>query len=106
MNKDTGKFASKLQIVDRLGEIEKKGAYILFKDNKQNFQDKKQTRQINPTKTELGLVSKDLIQRFTSRLLRSPKYNLWKNSMDTIDWFKNIKNEKRFIFIQFDIIEF
>ena len=56
--------------------------------------------------TELGLASKDLMQRITSRLLSSPKYNLWKNSLDTIDWFKNIKNKKRSTFIQFDIIEF
>ena len=33
------KFASKLQIVDRLGKIEEKCAYILFKDHEQNFQD-------------------------------------------------------------------
>ena len=75
----------------------------LFKDHKQNFQDKKQARLINPTKTELGSVSKDLIQRITSRLLSSPKNNPWKNSLDTIDWFKNIKNKRRSIYIQFDI---
>ena len=43
------------------------------------------------------------MQRITSRLLSSPKYNLWKNSLDTIDWFKNIKNKKRSTFTQFDI---
>ena len=100
------KFASKLQIVDKLGKIEEKCTYILFKDHKQNFQVKKQARLINTTKTELGLVSKDLIQIITSRLLSGPKYNLWKNSMDIIDCFKNIKNKKRSTFIQFDIIEF
>ena len=46
------------------------------------------------------------MQRMTSRILSSSKYNLWKNSLDTIDWFINIKNKKRFTFIQFDIIEF
>ena len=106
INRDTAKFVTKLQIVDRLGKIEEKCAYILFIDHKQNFQYKKQARLINPTKTELGLVSKDLIQRITSRLLSGPKYNLWKNSMDIIDWFKNIRNKKRSTFIQFDIIEF
>ena len=106
INKNTAKFARKLQIVNRLGIIEEKCAYILFKDHKQNFQDEKQAWLINPTKTELGLISKYLIQRITPRLLSSPKYNLWKNSQDTIDWFKNIKNKKMSSFIQFDIIEF
>ena len=58
-NKDMSKFMSKLQIVDRLGKIEGKCAYILFKDHKQNFRDSKQARLIISTKTELGLVSKD-----------------------------------------------
>ena len=73
---------------------------------KKNFLDRKQTRLINPTKNELGFVSKELIQRITSRLLSSHKYNLWKNSMDTIDWFRKIRDKKRSTFVQFDIIEF
>ena len=93
-------------MIDRLGKLEEKSAYILFKYHKKNFPDKKQTRLINPTKTELGFVSKDVIQRITSRMLSSHKYNLWKNSMDTIDWFRKIKNKKRSTFVQFDIIEF
>ena len=72
---------------------------MCFKDHKQNFQDKKLARLFNPTKTKLGLVSKDLIHRITSRLLSSPKYNMWKNPMDIIDWFKDIKDKKRSIFI-------
>ena len=98
INKDTAKFASKLQIVDRLGKIDEKCPYILFIDNKNNFQDRKQARLINPTKTELDSVYKDLMQKTTSSLLSSPKYNLWNNSLDTIDWFKNI-NKKKSIFI-------
>ena len=55
-----------MNMIDRLGKMEEKSAYILFKDHKKNFLDKKQARLINPTKTELGFVSKDLIQRITS----------------------------------------
>ena len=68
---------SKQQIVDRLGKIKEKCAHILFKDHEQNFQDRKQARLINSTRTKLGLVSKDLIM---SSLLSSPKYNQWKKS--------------------------
>ena len=93
-------------MTDRVGKLEEKSAYILFKDHKKNFPDKKQTRLINPTKTELGFLSKDIIQKITSRLMSSHKYNLWKNSMDTIDWFRKIKDKKRSTFVQFDIMEF
>ena len=32
--------------------------------------------------------------------------NLWKNSTDSIEWFRNLKNKSKAIFIQFDIIDF
>ena len=57
-----------MDMIDRLGKIEEKSAYILFKDHKRNFLDKNQARLFNPTKTELGFLSKDLIQRITPRL--------------------------------------
>ena len=106
INRDTTKFAQKVNMIDRVGKLEEKSAYILFKDHKKNFPDKKQTRLINPTKPELGFVSKNVIQKITSRLVSSHKYILWKNSMDTIDWFRKIKDKKRSTFVQFDIIEF
>ena len=71
INRDTAKFAQKVNMIDRLGKLDEKSAYILFKDHKKNFLDKKQTRLINPTKTELGFASKDVIQRITSRMLNT-----------------------------------
>ena len=62
INKDPCSFASKLHINDRLGKFKRKEAYILFKDHKPNFINKLQTRLINPSKTELGKISKDIIQ--------------------------------------------
>ena len=32
--------------------------------------------------------------------------NLWKNSTDTTEWFRNIKNKSKATFIQFDMIDF
>ena len=38
-----------------------KDAYILFKDHKPNFDNKLQSRLIDPSKTELGIISKNII---------------------------------------------
>ena len=67
---------------------------------------KKQARSINPTKTELGLVAKNEIKKIITKILSNSKYNLWKNSLDTINWLKNIKNKNSNTFIQFDVIDF
>ena len=72
MSRHAAKFASKQHIVDWLGQLKERCGYILFKDHQEKFQDRKQARQINPTNTELGLVSKDLMERITSTILRNP----------------------------------
>ena len=41
INRDTAKFAQKVNMIDRVGKLEERSAYILFKDHK-----KKQTSQI------------------------------------------------------------
>ena len=106
INKDTCNYASKLHINDRLGKFQKKDAYILFKDHKPNFINKLQTRLINPSKTELGKISKNIIQNIVTNVRETSHSNLWRNSFDTIEWFRKIKNKSKASFIQFDIIDF
>ena len=95
INKDIGNFASKLHINDRLGKFQKKDAYILFKDHKPNFINKLQTRLINPSKTELGKISKNIIQNIVTNVREANHSNLWRNSLDTIEWFRGIKKKTK-----------
>ena len=39
-------------------------------------------------------------------MLNNLRYILFKNSLDTIEWFKNIKHKNKTTSIQFDIIDF
>ena len=66
---------------------------------------KKKRRLINLLKTELGKISKNLIENIVSNILKNSNYNLWKNSY-SIKWFKNINNKRKVTFIQFDIMDF
>ena len=106
IDKDTSIFTSRLQIEDRLGKFKKKEAYILFKDHKPNFENKLPTRLINPSKTELGRISKFIIQNIVNSVKKANHYNLRWNSYETIEWFRRIKNKSKATFIQFDIIDF
>ena len=106
INKDTCNFASRLHIEDTLGKFKKKEAYILFKDHKPNFENKLQTRLINPSKTELARISKYIIQNIVTNVKEANHSNLWGNSYETIEWFRRIKNKSKTTFMQFDIIDF
>ena len=83
-----------------------KDAYILFKDHRPNFENTLQSRLINPSKTELGIVSKNIIKKIILNIQKTTDNNLWKISNDTIEWFRNINNKSKITFIQFDIIDF
>ncbi|PFX13873.1 Fibrillin-1 [Stylophora pistillata] len=56
-NKD---IATKLGIDDRVDTTANKDAFITLKDHKPNFTNKPTCRLINPTKSEIGKVSKDI----------------------------------------------
>ena len=105
-HEDSLKFAYKLHIEYRLGKFKMKEAYILFKDRKPNFENKLQCRLIKTFKTESGIISKNIIQNIIIKIEKTTHINLWMNSNDTIEWFRNIKNKSKITFIQFDIIDF
>ena len=50
-----------------------------------------QTRLINPSKVELGQISKNIIKNIVTNVKEANLSNLWRNSCDTIEWFRKIK---------------
>ena len=61
---------------------------------------------INPTKNELGKISKKIIKKINQEILKKTDVNQWKNTSNVINWFNNIENKKDCSFIQYDIKEF
>ena len=106
INHDILETTSELKLHGRVNRIIKKQCYILFKDHKEGFNDKKPARLINPAKSELGRVSKDLIKNMVDQLTQKLKMNLWSSTKDSIEWFQRIPNKSKATFIQFDIVDF
>ena len=63
-------------------------------------------RLINPSKSDIGKISKKLLDKINKILIRNSKVNQWKNITTVIDWFKNVTNKKQCSFIQFDLENF
>ena len=100
------KIATKLGIDDRVDTTANKDAFITLKDHKPSFANKPTSRLINPTKSEIGKISKVTLDRINSKITRVSKFNQWKNSTSVIEWFKAIENKQHHSFICFDIVEF
>ena len=81
-------------------------AYITLKDHKENFRNNTKCRLINPSKSEVGLVSKSYLSNILASISKKTKVNQWRNTSTVIDWFKNLADKQKRKFIKFDIAEF
>ena len=63
-------------------------------------------RLINPIRSELGQVSKRILERIISSTVNATGVNLWKSTNDVLTWFQNIPVTRRTSFINFDIVDF
>ena len=84
----------------------KRQYFVTIKDHKDNFRVNRKYRLLNPTKSELGKISKHILQQIRINIRTALNVNQWQNTSEVIKWFKNIKNKKLHKFTVFDIQEF
>lgn len=94
------------RIEDRMEKLETSDAYITVKDHKEDFNVSPSFRLINPSKTDIGRVSKQMLDDINRNLLLHVPVNQWKNTHAVIDWFKDIPGKRRCTFLQYDIEQF
>ena len=81
-------------------------AFITLKDHKDNFRSKPASRFINPAKTEIGIVSKQIVEKINKSVRETTNLQQWRNTQAVIDWFSDLKDKSDKTFIKFDIVEF
>ena len=83
-----------------------------MKDHQSNFISSKlissnpKCRLINPAKSEIWKISKYIIQQLNSKVRNVSPVNQWQETSTVINWFRNIKNKMKRIFMQYNIEEF
>ena len=88
-------IVNKLDLEDRVFATQKKEATITIKDHKENYQNDTKCRLINPTKAELGKISKQILAKIVAKVKAKAKVNQWKNTDSVLTWFKGLNNKKR-----------
>ena len=106
INQEAQTIANTLELADRIDVIAEKAAYITLKDHKDNFRNNPTCRLINPTKSEIGKIAKQTLDRINRELLKATNVNQWKNSDAVIKWFNTIKRKPNATFITFDVVNF
>ena len=102
----SAKIAERQKLGDRIDKLATKEAFVTLKDHKLNFYDHPTCCLINPFKSEIGAISKQILDDINASIITSTKINQWKNTVSVLQWFKNLKNKSSLSFICSVICEF
>ena len=83
-----------------------KEAFITPKEHKDNFANRPTCRLINPSKTEEGRISKQILKEINRELVNATKVNQWKNTSSVLQWYKQLLNKGNSTYICVDVVEF
>ena len=106
INKEAASITNKLEISDRVDQFRLQEPFVTIKDHKNDFPARIDVRLINPAKSNIGHISKQLLDKINKAIREKLNVNQWKSTDDVIKWFDNMPNKNRKKFFQFDIINF
>ena len=106
INKEAKTIGNNYEASESIDCLAKSNAFISWKDHNPNFSLNPKCCLVNPAKSEIGKISKYFLQQLNSKVRDLSSVNQWQETSTVINWFKNIKNKKKCIFMQFDIEEF
>ena len=99
-------LAEKLELDNRIDVSAHRDPFITLKDHKPDFNNKPTCRLINPSKLEIGIISKQVLDGINNKIIKTTKVNLWKSTTNAIEWFKAIPDKSKHAFITFDVCDF
>ena len=103
---DDKKIAENLGLDNRIETSACRDSFITMKDHKPDFLNNPTCRLINPSKSEIGIISKHILDGINTKILQATKVNLWKSTSNAIEWFKTIPEKEKQAFITFDVCDF
>ena len=90
INLEARQIAKSIKLNDQIECSAKNPAFITLKDQKANLRTSTPCRLLNPCKSELGKISKLILEKANWYLLDLLSLNLWKNSGMVMNWFSSI----------------
>ena len=106
VNKEAAEIAKKLELHDRIDSMTESQAMISIKDHKDNFPQRIENRLINRSKTNIGKISKSILDRINSQVRVATNLNQFKSTNEVLSWFEGLENKDRRKFIKLDICQF
>ena len=106
LNAQSARIAVHLNLDDRIEKLAKKEAFITLKDHKTTFNDHPTCRLINPSTSEIGVISKQILDDINTAIINKTQINQWKNTSSVLKWFNSLQHKETLSFICFDVCDF
>ena len=106
INNEAKNIVKKLGIEERVQRMSEEESYVTIKDHKENFPNKISCRLINPSKSEIGKISKHILDDINNKIKTIESVNQWKNTTDVLKWFTSFPRRRNQTFINFDVETF
>ena len=106
INREAANIARDLQLDDRIEAMALKSSFLTVKDHKPDWPAKINCRLINPTKTNIGVISKSILDRINSDLRSKLEINQWRSSKEVLKWFSSLEDKRNLRFLKFDVEQF
>ena len=106
INQELKTVASDLHVEERIETMARKPAFISLEDHKENFENNTKPHLINSAKSNLGKVSKAILDGTNISIRASTGVNQWRSSTSVTEWFNRISEKSSHTSISFDIVDF
>ena len=106
INTSAKSITDNLGISDRVEPIAPKNSYITIKDHKPDYPNNIKCRLINPAKSNIGKISKQILTKINETIRQKLGLQQWRSTTDTLNWFKNLKQKQKLKFLVLDIVDF
>ena len=98
INSEAAAITNKLEISDRVDQFRLQEPFITIKDHKADFPARIDTRLINPAKSNIGVISKQILDRVNEAIRSKLGVKQWKSTAEVLDWFHQILNKDKSTF--------
>ena len=100
------KIALVLDLEHRIEKMQQSESYVTVEDYKEDFPPKISCRLINTSKSDIGNISKHVLDKVNQKVRLVTEVNQRKNSDSVIECFRNIRNKSNASFFVYDIESF
>ena len=85
INKEAKQIVKKLKLDKKLiNQLPLKDCYVTLKDHKDNFFSKPETRLINPSNSDIGQISKIIVEKVNKSIRKTKEFNQWTSTEEVL----------------------